>query len=279
MTSSSSPSLRETQQLLGQYLLQADGKQQLDAVIQKTSGKLVDWRKPLTLYNDLINSTTTATLESIFPMTRRFFKSFYHLVESFRRQNPPQQYQLYLGVEAFPQFIAQQPQAQQFPFLLQLADYEWREVFVQNFNSTVAQNAEAILPTLDNVATYQPVWNDASVLAQYQYDLPAIVEQIRQAGDSFDAASLNAQDFNTLTTVLIYRDTDTLKPRFFKLNGLTAQVIAVSQANPQLSLDAVLQVLKQLPVLARISDNALMSQGIQLLQKLHQANILLGCSV
>ncbi len=269
--------LKQVQQQLGQLLLTPDTNQ-LNKI---TANQL--WANKLGLYNRLINGTFTGVLESIFPVTCKFFESkrFQQLAEEYRRHNPTTHYHLYKAVENFPDFVSQQPEATQWPFLSQLADYEWQEVVVQNQqNQQLPESFQDINPqSVEALESYTPLWNEVSVLAYYNYDIPAIINQLKQRESKDIKLGENLFVEPQLSHFLIYRDPHTLKARFFKLNGLTAQVIASSQSNLALSAVGVLKsLMSTLPNLTHIPEDKVMAQGLGLFQKLFDAGILLGHS-
>ena len=149
----------------------------------------------LALYEELMFNTVRETLESIYPYTHQCDTqdedhelaldraAWPELVESYRRAYPNPSHRLMGAVENFPRFLAEQAEwMARYPFLSELALYEWLEMVVLNVPAeqpvmtvTVSQALPALL-AFDQAA---PVWNAARVLQQFEYPIPQVIEGLQ----------------------------------------------------------------------------------------------------
>jgi hypothetical protein len=241
------------------------------------------YQMQLSLYQGLVQNTVQETLNSFFPYCRHLLADAWpELCERFRRQHPNRSYQLYRCAENFPSFIAEQEMwVDQYSFLPELALYEWLEVEIENApNQIFPIDAVNLIPTTANIlAQTAPIWNQASHLRLWFYNIPQLIEAIVADLEQdliFDWPNTHAVTPKP-TSLFIYRDTDTHRARFFELNALTAQFIELSQAEPKASYEAVFMALKDChPTLASIPIDTLLSQGLPLLANCQAAKILLA---
>lgn len=276
--------LSELQSALGVLLLQPEGlgalesKDKWEAFCQNHDYlplKSLSHER-LSLYEELLFAGVESTLVSLFPFCRRLFKrqEWYDLVEYYRREYPNPSYQLYRCAEGFPAFIAKQSEClQRYPFLTELAEYEWQEVLLLNAkNPDLPANLASALPEGEAaLSTLQPFWNPVSILLHFEYPIPAIITQIQ----SFEEAPTAFTVTPEATDVLLYREPDTCKVRFFQFNALTAVLFQVSKQEP--NYQQVFETLqKTTPSLASIPLSTVISEGLKLMSHCYHEKLLLG---
>jgi hypothetical protein len=243
------------------------------------------YHRQLSLYESLLRNTVTEILNSFFPYCRHLLgEAWPELCEAYRRRYPNRSYQLYRCAENFSEFLAcQEVWMKRFPFLAELALYEWLEVVVENApEQQFPSDTQMIVPSNpDEMALATPVWNTASDLRLWSYPIPRLIEamEIDLETDFADKAAWpeTLAIMPQTVSLYIYRDTDTHRARFFELNTLTAQFIAISQANQNADYRTLFAELKNsIPMLMDISIDVLLLQGLSLLQTCHNAKILLA---
>jgi hypothetical protein len=222
------------------------------------------------------------TLRSFFPVTRRFFKSqWYDWVEQYRRQHPNPSFQLYQVASGFPAFLATQTETvAKYPFLLDLARYEWLEIEVLNApNTERPEGFEPAVPdTVDELADWCPVPNQARRFARFDYNVPGILEALNDIDEDSDTEQ---EALDTLAPeptpceILMYRDLDTHHARFFVLTPLTATLLqALTPDRTYLNTLAILQETE--PSLQAVPFDTLLKQALALIQHCHTQHMFHG---
>jgi|GEM_PF-1839902 len=287
--------LENTQQFLSDTLWTEAGHQALDSVenwenfIKAQANVRAPYRKlhrPFSLYSELLQNTVFDTLSGFFPYCEKLLhEEWLSLCETYRRQYPNKSYQLFRCAENMPAFLGEQGSwVERYPFLEDLARYEWLEVQVENEREQVlpAHNIPFVPDSQEQLRTLSPIWNAASELQTSWYPIPRIIEAI-QEDSALNQETDNPQWIKTLsvdyqlTTLFIFRDPWTHRARFFELNSLTAQLIQLSMMNPEASYETVLkELLSSVPELATLSLETLLNEGLSIFKLLHAEGILLG---
>jgi len=309
-------SLKALQEAMGALLLQPEGAQVLqddaqwqDFLKQDSSKALKRLsRTRLVLYEELLLNTVQDTLGRIHPYCRTVLEDLLGIdwlatADAYRRQHPNPSFQLHNAVSEFSAFLAaaygkaqpSKPSAKmtasimqnlhgavrQFPFLPELARYEWLEVVVcqepdQKASPTLQPDIPLDVHRLDRV---RPYWNPHLRLQQFDYPIPAIISLISETPPAALKTSL-AHVQPEPAQILIYRDPATLKARYFQLNPASAalliKLINLSLPGKQPYLWQLRNLKQQEPLFRDIPDTAFYPQALQMLVHCQQAGILLG---
>lgn len=267
------PTLKERQEQLAQGLLQPDGFTSL-AHLDLPDDKLK-------IYNGLMTSTLESCISGIYPLTSKLLKSvsingfkFKTLAEEYRRKHPNQSYRLLPAVENFPAFLTTQENlTNQFPFLPEMAAYEWEESLLENAEDPLSdETIKAEVPTQGNWDSLQPVWNPVSTILELNFDIPNVMNTIME---SETIEEINPE--SKKTWVLIFRAPTSFKVRFFILNPLTMALL--ERSSLQQSYKATIEALiEESPALKDMNRQSVLEQCFQLLNNCHQQHILLGSS-
>lgn len=277
--------LAEWQNQLGRVLLwPTDGQ---DASLQRDSQ--VSGLEKLSLYQELMHNTVRDTLESIYPYSYQLLsqngqdaEAWIALAEVYRRAYPNGSYKLLGAVEHFPQFLSEQAEwLARYPFLSELALYEWLDMQVLNLpaNHSSSMSLPAALPDLSKFQAFSPVWNQAYILHHFEFHLPGIVEALQAESSDMEALNLalGSEHVAQPVDMLLYRDIQTLQVRFFCVNGMTALLIQLSNAQPEMSYVQLLEQLQDLvPPLREISYEVLLKQAGLLFKECLGMGMLLG---
>ncbi|MBX2860594.1 MAG: hypothetical protein KTR14_05130 [Vampirovibrio sp.] len=291
--------LAERQKAMGTALLQAKGHLVLDTedAWQQFAVKEADAtfafegldRKKLLLYESLIRGSMKETLLSIYPHTLKFFEGNQSgLTENYRRSNPSSSFKLSYATSALPEYLrgltVDKPKSlykplflellKQYPFLPELAEYEWQEAAVALMpDQAIPEEFEPGIPdTVDEMSRWQPVWNLVRQINTFHYNIPGLVEQVSEMESvlksSWDMPPVPCQ-------MLFYRDPKTFKVRFFQLNDLTAAFLTAGEYAG--SYQEIVETLhREQPSLRAIPVEALMGEVLKLLQMCFSQQILLG---
>jgi hypothetical protein len=240
-------------------------------------------RARLFLYEELLFASVEDTLSSLFPVTVHFLKPEWHaLVEKYRRQFPNSSFQLYHVARDFPEFVqGLSHYMKKYPFLWDLALYEWLEIEVLNQeDEPLPSDLQLGFPAeASMLPVFMPVLNPIRRQHTFEYPIPAILTEAsrrEEVGQGFDSFSIDGKPVQPAeTTMLIYRDSETFKARFFNLTPLTGAMIVVMAEHQ--SYEVSFQTLHtSVPALAQVPYETLAQQGIGLLNQCFQQKILLG---
>lgn len=241
--------------------------------------------KRIALYEELMFNTVLDTLQNIYPYTYRLLSregereaEWVALAEQYRRGYPNQSYKLMGAVCAFPEFLAEQGNLiRKYPFLTDLALYEWLEMVVLNLPNPADEIQMASVPAPEAWAQYSPVWNAAAELRRFNYHVPEILELFHL--EDTDWKSLESGKIPKKSVdILIYRDPQTMEARFFCLNGLTARLIQLSTDASISYAEAITRLQQDLPTLQGIPAEVITQQAAGLFQMCLQNGMLLGSS-
>jgi hypothetical protein len=210
------------------------------------------------VYTDLLYNNLEGFLLACFPVLRRVLgkRRWARLVRAFFREHRCQTPYFRQIPDEFMHFLAHErtPAADDPPWLLALAHYEWIELVlsVSNRTSAVPVNTDGDL--LGGVPLLNPV------LANLRYDWP--VQRI--------APRRRIQPAETF--LLVFRDADDVV-RFIEINAFTARLVTLLEAGTLSGRDA----LAQLATESRHPDPArLHAAGAQLLEDLRRRGAIAG---
>lgn len=248
----------------------------------------------ITLYEELLFNTVLEALQNIYPYTYKLFSregeadaEWRRLAETFRRAHPNSSYKLMGAVSTFPAFLEQQADwMAQYPFLADLALYEWLEMVVLNFPSSDFSAPSPDTPLelsvvpVDQWSVYAPCWNPTRQLHGFQFNIPNILEYLNTLENW--VALWDANDFidpvfsENPVDILIYRDPHTLEARFFCLNALTAALIRDSSAPDRTYEQVISALLERTPSLKTVPGDILRAQAFELFRICQENGILTG---
>ena len=217
----------------------------------------------LKIYRDLFYNNVESFISGGFPVLRsltsdekwhRMVRDFY---SSYRCQTP---YFLQISQEflGYLQHV-RQPEADDYPFLLELAHYEWIELAA---DIDVDEIPSTGFNPNGNLMQGRPVLSPLAYVVSYQYPVHRI------SVDWFPAEPPAVATF-----LIVYRDHQD-QVRFMEINGVTARLMMVLEENPEFTgKDAVLAVAAELP---HLEQSVVMQGGEAALKQLRTSDILLG---
>jgi hypothetical protein len=234
-------------------------------------------------YDYMLLANVVETLESIFPFTQKVLGDRWEAVSSdYFWKHPNPSYKLMLAGEAFPDYLETQDHLMaEYPFLAELALYEWVEA--ELLSAANPQYPDGLLTevpeTAEALETMTPVLNESSILLQFSYPIPAIVEALKT--QTITELSPNLIQPKT-TMVFVYRTTKPYNCRFFELNPLLAAWLSKVQessamnhpASYQETLAPLLAELRQLQ--PQIQAEQFYQEFLTILKQLYEKAILLG---
>lgn len=212
----------------------------------------------MAMYAELLFNNIESFLGSNFPVIKRILtdSAWLELVRDFYVQHSsrtpyfceiPQEFLAYLQNE--------RDCPDDYPFLLELAQYEWVEVAL-----AISQDELVLNPLIDNLLPHSLLLSPLAWLLAYNYP-------VQQISPTFLPTAPPAQP----TFLVVYRDqTDVVK--FLALNPVTFRLLQLIQDQPNLQASYYLQqVIAELPP---TNPDIVMAGGLEVLQELAEKNVI-----
>ncbi|MBS1993921.1 MAG: putative DNA-binding domain-containing protein [Cyanobacteria bacterium SZAS LIN-3] len=198
--------------------------------------------KGVKLYSSLIEIGRMDLMSSIYPVLKKLVgKQFKPLVLDYYEQLPPNHYNLNQAASRFSSYLLSvEKLLARYPFISELADYEWIELAVLEHTGASACDvglAEGADADPERFAALAPVLNQAFICRRYKYAIPQLVQQIN------DDEKLPRRFKQVPTYVVVYRDPETLDARFLEVGEISLALLEKLQENPGMTYGALIQTI------------------------------------
>jgi hypothetical protein len=224
----SKPSLSEIEKSFCTIVVDGKARQQFFSGKKsksKSEAHALD-NEAIELYSELIGYGHHDAIDSIYPGCAKLIgEKWDEVVDDYLQKYPPNHWRLNMIASRFPQYVTKHGGTwlEQFPFLAELADYEWLELELMEKDIQIVCTDACTLDSAEAFAKYGPVVNQTLVIRQYAYPIPKIVDHL-EADELFVY-----QADEDKTKVAIYRHPETHFCKFLELSHLAYQVIAQAQ--------------------------------------------------
>jgi len=215
------------------------------------------------IYSDLFYNNVEGFISSGFPVLRSLYEDeAWHLLvrDYFKNHQNHTPYFLELSQE-FLDYLQNERQAHEddFPFMLELAHYEWVELALSIDETEIDTSS---IDTDGNLLDNHPVLSPLAWPLAYSFEVHRISEDYipEQAG-------------NQPTHLIVYRDPDD-EVRFMEINPVTARLLYLLGEDDTLTGRAALQQIAE--ELQHPDADVVISGGLNALNELHQRSIVLG---
>lgn len=215
------------------------------------------------IYRDLFYNNVEGFVSGAFPVLRSLTsdEKWHRMVRDFfahyRCQTP---YFLEIS-EEFLQYLQNQrtPEQDDWPFILELAHYEWVEL--------VADSAVETIPTTGfnpdgNLLNGRPCLSPLAYVVSYQFP-------VHQIGPDYTPQEPSA----TPTFLIVYRNSD-LEVKFMEINSVSARLLVLLQENESFTGLNAIEVIQG--EINHPNPQVVIDGGQQALNHLHQTGIILG---
>jgi|GEM_PF-485483 len=189
--------------------------------------------KGVMLYSSLIELGRVDLMSSIFPVLKDLVgKQFKTLVLDYFEQLPPNHYNLNQSASRFAEYLRTVEKLNgRYPFISELADYEWIELAVleDDSHNLMRSDSKVMAESSADPARFaglKPVLNCAFIARHYNYPVPRLLAEI-QAGQK-----LPRRFKQEPTYVVVYRDPDTLDARFLEVGEVAYRMLENVKNNP-----------------------------------------------
>lgn len=220
-------------------------------------------------YAELINIGRRDLMLSIFPGCARLLnKKWQETIEDYFEKCPPKHYRLNMAASSFSEYLIEHcPQhLSKFPYLADLADYEWVELQLMEDAQQIKVLPHTPLSEPVHFEKMAPVVNPVLTIRHYNYPVPVIVDYLREGQLP---RNISPRD----VFVAVYRDPETHLGRYVEITTGVAQLIAKAQEKPTVYADlaAVAITYSQAG-----SAEAALLEFFEAVEKLQSLNLFIG---
>lgn len=179
--------------------------------------------KGINLYSSLIRTGQNDLMNSIYPGCAGLIgKGFEDIVGQYFEQFPAEHHNFNRAAERFSLYLEglgeDNRYVRRYPFLPELADYEWVELEILEHPGKPTRGESIALDSPEVFDQYYPVLNSAFVVRRYQYPIAKIVDWLK------DGVKLPRRVKRDPVDLAIYRSLEDNSAKFLEL-GETASLI------------------------------------------------------
>jgi hypothetical protein len=186
-------------------------------------------------------------MSSIYPVIEKLLgKQFRAIVFDYFESMPPVHYNLNRSANRFPQYVVSlEKQMTRYPFLAELADYEWIELEVLE-DPTPDSKYEHCKTGMDIDPVYfaglTPGLNSVLITRRYLYNIPNLSEEIEEG------KKLPRRVKQEPTCAVVYRDPETLDARFLEVDEVSLWLLETIKERPAITYgELIKEVCKRQP--------------------------------
>lgn len=192
--------------------------------------------KQIALYADLIMTGQMNLMESIYPACQRIISDFESVVYKYMEECPPTHFNLNQAAKGFSDYLWNNCPSllKKYPFLPELADYEWIELEVMEVDVEWPDYEQIVLNDPGQFSVYRPVLNPTLQMRNYKYPISEIVDKLIDNSDSDSddqAQELVKSVKKKAVTLAIFREPKTHEVKFLQLGEITRFAIEQIQSN------------------------------------------------
>lgn len=233
------PSLREIESTLCKLWMNRSARERLlsrsaprkkhDSQIEADSlspelFRVID-KEGIRLYANLLNIGHQDLMENVYPGCAKLIgEKWSEVVDDYFEKFPPAHFNLNRAAESFSKYLSKfgDRYVRKYPFIVELADYEWVELELIEHPGDVRTCPHQALTSPEQFEALSPVVNPVLAIRRYKYQITGIVEHLE--GDCCLPKDVEPQ----LTCVIVYREPDTHSCRFLEVGEMTARIVAVA---------------------------------------------------
>ncbi len=221
------------------------------------------------IYAQLINIGRSDLMLSIYPGCARLLnKKWPDTVKSYFDNCPPKNYRLNMAACGFSNYLKEyrHDHLRKFPYLSDLADYEWIELQLMEDDRQINSLPHATLSQPEHFEKLAPLVNPVLTIRNYNYPVPLIVDYLREG-------QLPRNISPREVAVAVYRDPQTHLGRYVEITAGVMQLITEAQAKPTVYADLAATAIAYSK--AGSAESALL-EFFEAVEKLQLLNIFIG---
>jgi len=238
--------------------------------------------KAISLYADLLLTGQINLMESIYPACQRIItdSDFEPLVYKYMEECPPKHFNLNQSAKGFSDYLARKCTGltKKYPFLPELADYEWVELEVMEADVDWPEHEAIVLNDPALFATCKPVLNPTLRLRNYKYPISNIVDNLidLDSDSNEEAQKIVMAIKQDPVTLAIFREPKTHEVKFLELGEISR--FAIEQIQGKVLHKPTYQELLALtiPAFAKRKADEVVLELLDILPKLEEHKLILG---
>lgn len=268
----SAPSLRELEQSLvtlwtdrSQLKRALEGKK-CDLPLEIVKG--IDHR--VSVYTRLLEIGQNELLRSIYPYCAQLLRGDWErTVRDYISHYPPKHFNLNRAGQKFAHYLDNEGSKLlvRFPYLNELADYEWIELELLERDEEVEVKAFAELDSPEKFAQFTPWVNPLLILRTYEYPLTALIAKL-------DARKRIPSVIKRKSTyIAAFRNPETNHCTYLELGQRAFELVATAQAKEQSFADLIAFAVAQQPA---ADPHETVAEILDLLDEFKEQNLFIG---
>ncbi len=222
------------------------------------------------LYADLLRTGMQDLMLSVYPGCASLIgDDWSEVVDDYFERYPSAHYHLNEAARQLPEYLAGYGKVwcKKYPYLVELADYEWIELELMESDASIEEHPWQEPGSADELERLRPVVNPVLMLRSYSYNIPEIVETLKNEGSSLT-------DLDPCPTkIAVYRHPETHFCKFLELKPVAAVVVELAIKGPasyaELAAAAVKAALEMDPQEAIV-------EFLDLIEKLQSLKVFVG---
>jgi hypothetical protein len=181
------------------------------------------------LYAGLMNYGYQDLMLSVYPGCAKLLDDKWSdVVDHYLEKYPPSHFNLNQTARRFPDYLTKYGDRylKRFPYLAELADYEWIELELMEVDREIAVHDWSSLSAPEHFEQFAPVVNPVLLIREYKYPITSVVDHLED--DCCLPRDVEPDD----TFVAIFRDPDSGFCRFLEVGQAAANIIRTAEAAP-----------------------------------------------
>jgi hypothetical protein len=265
------PSLREIEQSLSSLWLKESCRESFmkgDNTASPSFAADID-RSGVELYATLLQYGQQDLMMSIYPYCAKILKKKWEpTVRDYFLHYPANHYNLNRAAQRFPTYLMNEGShfLNKYPFLAELAEYEWLELELQEMDYVVAPQPNLVLSKPEQFTQYAPLLNPVLLLRQYDYPVSLIVDKLESKKS---ISGIKPQS----SRVAIYRHPSTNHCKFLDLGEIAFEVIQASIDVPHSYGDLISLAVSRS---ANVDPQKTVVEFLDLIEKLQELQVFIG---
>ncbi|MCW5823602.1 MAG: putative DNA-binding domain-containing protein [Cyanobacteria bacterium TGS_CYA1] len=238
--------------------------------------------KAISLYAELMMIGQMNLMESIYPACQRIIPDFESHVYKYMEECPPNHFNLNRAARGFSTYLSNNCPSllKKYPFLPELADYEWVELEVMEADVEWPLHEPVVLNDPALFSVYKPVLNPTMQLRNYKYPISEIVDKLI---DSSDTESDSNSDKETqklvksvkkkAVTLAIFREPESHGVKFLELGEITRFAIEQILANAPTYQELLVSTIQ---AFSKRKPDQIVIELLDIFPKLEEHRLILG---
>lgn len=263
--------------ILEDYYLVWTNREKREALLQGPEKDSHDARG-LKLYASLIEMGRMDLMSSVYPCIKQLLgKKFRDLVLAYYETLPPQHYNLNQSAKNFALYIAEYEQklVEKYPFIVELAEFEWVELEVMELVSSKKPGAgntgknkqpQGESESAEEFAGMIPRLADVTYLRSYKYPVMTLSKAL------LDGEKLPRRVKKEATWMAIYRDMESHDCRFYELSEIGYALLSAVQNNNGITYG---ELIRQAVVLSKNNPEDTVNDFLTLVEDLKESALLI----